>query len=542
MHARVAPRGVALLAAVLALSCGAEPAGPPVVERPVATSVRVLSGDRQTTLPGLWLPEPVVIQVIDQNGAPFVAATVTFNPSSDGETEQDRPASGLDGKVTVRWRLGASIAPQSVAVFVDGILGSILVTATVGQMESVDVLRVAGGPTDLYGWLSSGTTSFGNVFDYRGTSSQAESSAGDFRTFAGVGRNEIALFSSGTSPTLLRAPWTDGPDVLEVAFAAPLVVPLTVWIMQGSFEGTLDRIRRDIDYTESTFAQEALGIVFDLEVVDATATEDISTLMQFDCSKSAVTEQTVGHRDERLNLYYLSTVDGGTQRGVTCPIGGNFVAMAGGAGRDLLSHEIGHMLGLFHIDAWPNFGQANIMHSASSVRRFLTEGQAFRAHWGFLSVLNGTLQAYPAGLLRNCLGQFDEQSCPSINTRLFDDGGIVATASRVLSRSTLSRLERALLRRCNTGDSGDSDLGHDPSALLAVFRNGPSPGLRAVVESEAGSARLQRHVDAIREEALRLLVLNDDGRAGSALAEAIREAPEMFGGVVAWGRGRLERR
>ena len=537
---RAEARAVLLLpVALVVASCGGEPAGPPIPTRPVATSVEILSGTGQTGLPGTWLPESIVIRITDQNGQPFPAALVTFRPSDRGETTQDRPASGFDGRIAVQWKLGSRVGPQHLDILVDGIPGSADVSAEGVEMDPVDLVRVSGAPTGLYGVLASGTTAFGNVLDHRATSSQIESPAGDFRTFAGAGRSEVAFFTPGAPPLLILDPWTDGPDVLETEFLEPTLIPITVWIMETPFEATRTRVLRDIDYTEEIYADEGLGIVFDLEIVDVTATEGIANLMLFDCSKSTATEETVGHRDERLNLYYVTTVDGGIRRGVTCPIGGNFVAMAGEALRDLLSHEIGHMLGLLHIDSAANFGTTNVMHSASSARRYLTEGQVFRAHWDFRSVLNGTLDTRPEEQLRGCLGQFDPTRCPSVDSRLFADGGIVATARRLELGDSLTRLDRALLRRCSTGDATDFDLGYDPTELLEVFRTGPSGSLRSLLESEAGSTPFLDQVRGIREEALRLLVLSGDDRATGALDEASSDGAGAFSGVVEWGRDRL---
>ena len=533
-------RVVGLLASIATASCGGEPTGPPPGP-PVATSVVVLSGDDQTSLPTLWLPQSIVIQVLDQNGLPFASARVTVEAEDGGDIEQNLTSSGPDGRVTIRWRLGSEIGPQSLSVLVSGVSGPSTVSANAAQMDTVDLVHVSGAPGGVYGALSSGTTTFGNVIDYGSTSSSAEAAAGDFRASSGVGRSEITFFSPDVPPRLILDPWTDEPDVVETSFTDPLEVPVTVWIMEEPFDSTVERVRRDVDYTEYVYAQEALGIVFDLEIVDATATENIDSLMVFTCSKATTVEETVGHRDNRLNLYYLTTVDGGSRRGVACPVGGNFVAMAGHAGADLLSHEIGHMFGLSHIDSSESFGRTNVMHSSSSVRRYLSEGQVFRAHWSSRSALNNTLGTHPFEFVRDCLGQFEDRVCVSVDTRLFADEEMVVAAASIEEVGNLSRLERALLRECNTGESGDIDRGYDPEELLEVFRNGPSPAFRMALESEGNRTNLPGLLIAIREEALRLLVLNDDGRALSTLDEALSEDPEFFRGVVQWGRDRLIR-
>jgi hypothetical protein len=63
--------------------------------------------------------------------------------------------------------------------------------------------------------------------------------------------------------------------------------------------------------------------------------------------------------------------------------------------------------------------------------------------------------------------------------------------------------------------------------------------LRSTLAVAGDASGLATRIVAVRAEALRLLVLNDDGRANQALDEALAEDPDLFGGVVAWGRGRL---
>src|SRR4029079_8080736 len=103
----------------------------------------------------------------------------------------------------------------------------------------------------------------------------------------------------------------------------------------------------------------------------------------------AALQAAIGARPGRINVYLVSLVDGSTSRGNACIVGGGFAAIAAGAGAELLAHELGHDLALEHIDDLvADFNAANVMHSASNVRQFLSEGQVFRAQLRSNSALN----------------------------------------------------------------------------------------------------------------------------------------------------------
>jgi hypothetical protein len=104
----------------------------------------------------------------------------------------------------------------------------------------------------------------------------------------------------------------------------------------------------------------------------------------------------IGFEPGRLNIYWVNTVNGNTGTGVS-----NFdaqIAMGQQTGDELLVHEIGHALDLRHINTTapddfnpPNvlaqFDNTNIMHNASNVRAFITEGQTVRMHWNPSSIV-----------------------------------------------------------------------------------------------------------------------------------------------------------
>jgi hypothetical protein len=88
-----------------------------------------------------------------------------------------------------------------------------------------------------------------------------------------------------------------------------------------------------------------------------------------------------------------------------------------------MAHELGHAFALEHIDDLvADFDVTNVMHSASNVRQYLTEGQIFRAHLRPGSALNSVYGARPALPVRNCDRDTPLVDCPAIRKRIFVDG------------------------------------------------------------------------------------------------------------------------
>jgi hypothetical protein len=130
----------------------------------------------------------------------------------------------------------------------------------------------------------------------------------------------------------------------------------------------------------------------------------------------------IGMRPGRINVYLVGLVDGSTSRGNACAIGGGFVAIAAGSGAELLAHELGHDFGLEHIDdLTSDFNAENVMHSASNWRKYLTEGQTFRAHLRPNSAINQVFGLRPGLPTRNCDRDTLTLDCPAIRRRLWAD-------------------------------------------------------------------------------------------------------------------------
>jgi len=217
-------------------------------------------------------------------------------------------------------------------------------------------------------------------------------------------------------------------QTVTVPFAPPIDMPITIWVVAGPFAMQQQAALTLWQTAQALLTTERAGVRMSaLEIVDATANPNAASWSAFACGTSnanvAAMQAQIGARPNRINVYLVSLVDGSTSRGNACIVGGGFVAIAAGAGSELLAHELGHDLALEHIDDLvADFDPTNIMHSASNVRQFLTEGQLFRAHLRPGSALNGVYGGRPGLPVRNCDRDTPALDCPPIRKRLWADG------------------------------------------------------------------------------------------------------------------------
>jgi hypothetical protein len=217
-----------------------------------------------------------------------------------------------------------------------------------------------------------------------------------------------------------------GNQPVDIDLRDQIRVPMTFWVLTTPF--SRDRADDFWFAMQTTYWPERLGLLFTpYQVRDASTNTNAARYRAFTCGNNNANmnglRNDIGFDAGRVNVYIVDSVDGSTSRGNACEIGGAFVAIAGTAGVDLMSHEVGHNMALTHIDDLTgNFNVTNVMHSASSSRQFLTEGQLFRAHLQPRSAINAVYGVRPGQITRDCPRNDNNRTCPAIEKRLWADG------------------------------------------------------------------------------------------------------------------------
>ncbi|MFO1316544.1 MAG: hypothetical protein U1F58_13150 [Burkholderiales bacterium] len=289
-------------------------------------------------------------------------------------------------------------------------------------------IRVTAGAAAPFGALVSDATST-PAAGFQGYTMQGDSV--DVGTRSGSG--EVVAFGIDRPPTVRPAAWatTLADQVVTVPFTPLLEIPVTIWVVAGPFATTQQTALTFWQTAQLYFTNERLGVRMSaLEIVDATANPGAAAWTAFTCgdanANAAALQGAIGNRAGRINVYVVGLVDGSTSRGNVCTVGGGFAAIAAGAGAELLAHELMHDLALEHVDDLvADFDATNIMHSASNVRRYLTEGQTFRAHLRSTSALNAVYGLRSGLPVRDCDRDTPALGCPAIRRRLWADGAFV---------------------------------------------------------------------------------------------------------------------
>ena len=244
------------------------------------------------------------------------------------------------------------------------------------------------------------------------------------------GNGEVIAFGIERPPTIRPSSWATAvaDQLVTVPLLPRLEIPVTIWVVAGPFATTQQTALALWQTAELHFTNERLGVRMSaLEVVDATANPSAGAWTAFTCGAGnanvAALQGAIGARAGRINVYLVALVDGSTSRGNVCTVGGGFAAIAAGAGAELLAHELGHDFALEHVDDLvAAFNATNVMHSASNVRQYLTEGQTFRAHVRSNSALNGVYGLRSGLPVRDCDRDTPTLACPAIHRRLWADG------------------------------------------------------------------------------------------------------------------------
>ncbi len=384
---------------------------------PVQLSFSVEPANAAADIPFFF---PVTVFITDSNG---IAVQRGSEPITL-QLGQNPGAASLTGTTT-------KSAVNGLAIF-DGLVldapsfGYTLV-ATTTELSSLSMpFDVLAGP-DVVHFRNTGGQPVGAVLD-----GQSTQFVNDFSTIttdstvvtvmANAPRgDEIVAFTEGRPPEILTTPlWTTSIDTVTVTFRDTISISVTAWIVAGPFDQLRMRAINQSATTAAVWAAERMGIQFgEFEIIDATGDPDASQLQSTtQCNQRTLAQSAIGTRTNRINVYYVGMVDNGRDRGYSC---GDVIFMADRSGHELLVHEIGHSFGLGHINDLPGYDRTNVMHSSSSVREFLTEGQVFRQHFNTGSALNLLYSVQPNGV-RQCGPSSLTDRCMELVRRLWIDG------------------------------------------------------------------------------------------------------------------------
>jgi hypothetical protein len=111
--------GVLLLAAGTLRCSGGDPVVPPE-----ASEIVLVAGDGQDGIIGTMLPDSLIVQVTDEDGAPVAGVPVEWATEGDGSVSDATVETGDDGRAGVRRTLGTAVGEQLTTAVVDGLDGS----------------------------------------------------------------------------------------------------------------------------------------------------------------------------------------------------------------------------------------------------------------------------------------------------------------------------------------------------------------------------------------------------------------------------------
>lgn len=243
-------------------------------------------------------------------------------------------------------------------------------------------------------------------------------------------QNLVIGFGTAHAPTYLDTPWTTAAEQFSLTLNDPVEVSITMWIVQGPLHYQLTHAADAVAYLEAVWEAERSGLIIGaVDYRDATTDPDITAAILDSTGGDSRNwddfSTLIGYDANRINVYWINTVDGSYTTGWSDS--GNRIVMGAATFEDLLVHEIGHAMNLKHpglLD--PDFDNTNVMDPSSVVREFLTEGQTFRMHFDNGSAANDVFGAYPTEPKTNCDKDLGNSVCPVLERRLWDDGTFTA--------------------------------------------------------------------------------------------------------------------
>jgi hypothetical protein len=253
-------------------------------------------------------------------------------------------------------------------------------------------------------------------------------------------QGEIAAFTRNRLPSVnFPVTFQEGKDVERVDFQNEVFIDFTVWIVETDLlhpVGTrMTTTLEALLYADNYWQLERMGLrLGSVRFVDLTSASgyiprDIDHGGPADLTSMDLLATRAGEEEDRINIYLIRKVNN-SRNLAAAQQDGNRVALgmyAGGA--DQLFHLLMQSFSLGEISAGtPGFTSRNVCSIANNPftnRRYISEGQLFRAHVNPASALNDTYEIRPGEYQFDCPDATTSPRCPSLDTRIFvDDFGI----------------------------------------------------------------------------------------------------------------------
>ncbi|MEL6659210.1 MAG: hypothetical protein AAFP77_27655 [Bacteroidota bacterium] len=248
---------------------------------------------------------------------------------------------------------------------------------------------------------------------------------------------EVVAFRIGSPPVVLNPiSLRSGRDIIPVVFRDEIVLDVTVWVLDvGSVANTYnDRISEIVDglaWCDAHWLAERMGVrIGDIQINDVRTDPDAATLRDHESGDDPLTyfdalSADIGEDTDRINLYLTRKVNGSRQYGGAL-YGDNRGAIGMYAGEvDIPFHQMGEFFGLEPIDGNSNFNSENSAKAIGNLltrRKYMTEGQVFRAHTIPFSAINDTYNARPGLHTTDCRNADNDVRCPPVEKRIWADG------------------------------------------------------------------------------------------------------------------------
>jgi hypothetical protein len=256
--------------------------------------------------------------------------------------------------------------------------------------------------------------------------------------------SEVVAFTAGKAPAYSQAAFTSAADTVNLNYQPMVDLRVKVWVLCAdancSVSPITDDTRTDIvtklAAAKLLFLDQGAGIQLNLNdpnlISDQTANAAKNKYHDFGSQCDKFLDLVSGILDkDALNLYIVRSVENQFGRGQTCWLP-NVAALGYLFDGGLIAHEMGHDHWLQHAELFQELaalGTKNIMHSLSTERTYLSEGEVFRMHFERNSVLNRVNAKYSNPPVRRPEARScndgsaikPSKPCPSLGLRLWTD-------------------------------------------------------------------------------------------------------------------------